>query len=166
MTEGRGAEVPAAEPWRSTRDLQELVAAFEATTLPYRAWTHTAHLSVGFWYVAWYGAHDALAHMRRGLKRYNAAHASEPMRVGYHETITRFWLWAIGEHLRQIPFDRPLGELANGVIAECADRELPFRYYSRAHLMSDEARATWVEPDLQPLGAHSAAQATALRGAS
>ena len=31
------------------------------------------------------------------------------------------------------------------------DRETPLRFYSPGRLWSDEARAGWVEPDLQPL---------------
>jgi hypothetical protein len=92
-------------------------------------------------------------HMRIGLKRYNAAHANEPMRVGYHETMTRFWLWVIDEHVRRTPFAGSLAELANGLIAAYEDRALPFQYYSREHLMSDKARAEWVEPDLRALRA-------------
>jgi hypothetical protein len=141
----------AAGPYLRSDELRDLVAAFEATTLPYKQWTHAAHLTVGLWYQLWYGPDEALQHMRTGLRRYNAAHADEPMRVGYHETITRFWMWVVSDYLQRTPVDGSLAELANGLVAACTDRELPFRYYSRDHLMSDAARATWVEPDLREL---------------
>jgi hypothetical protein len=138
-------------PYRRTDEIEELVAAFEDTSLPYKRWTHGAHLTVGLWYLLWYGGDDAVGHVRVGIRRYNAAHASEPMRVGYHETLTRFWLWMIGDYLGRTPTAGSLADLANGLIAACVDRELPFRYYSRERLMSDTARAAWVEPDLRPL---------------
>jgi hypothetical protein len=149
---------PGATPWvrrdgtyRTTDEIGELVRAFEDTTLAYSRWTHAAHLTVGLWYTLWYGPLDAMDHMRSGLRRYNAAHAHEPMRVGYHETITRFWLWVIDEYLRDTPVTASIAGLANGLIASRADRDLPFQYYSREHLMSDTARAAWVDPDLKRL---------------
>jgi hypothetical protein len=41
--------------------------------------------------------------------------------------------------------------MADALIAEYGDKNLPFRYWSRERLMSPEARAGWVEPDLEPL---------------
>jgi hypothetical protein len=141
-----------AVPYRTTDDLRDFVAAFEATTLPYTRWNHGGHLSVAFWCLVWYGSDTGTDRVRAGIKRYNAAHANEPMAVGYHETLTQFWLWRVGQFLRRTPLDAPLGELANRLIAECSDRNLPFTYYSRDRLMSTEARRGWVEPDLRPLG--------------
>jgi hypothetical protein len=53
--------------------------------------------------------------------------------------------------LSRTPLDAPLADLANQLIVECVDRNLPFTYYSRERLMSPEARRGWVEPDLRPL---------------
>jgi hypothetical protein len=145
----RGAR--ASGPYHGTNEIEALVAAFEDTTLPYPQWTHGAHLTVGMWYRLWYGGDDAVHRVRAGIRRYNAAHANEPMRVGYHETMTRFWLWMIGDYLGRTPIVGSLADLANGLIAACVDRELPFRYYSRERLMSDAARAAWIDPDLRPL---------------
>lgn len=39
----------------------------------------------------------------------------------------------------------------NELLKRCGRSELPFEYYSRERLLSPEARATWVEPDLQAL---------------
>lgn len=135
----------------NTDELRTLVAAFESTALPYEEWTHGAHLAVALWYLIWYGRDVALVRMRDGLRRYNAAHTHHPMRVGYHETLTRFWLWVVRRHLRHTPMDGSLAEIANDLVVACTDRELPFTYYSRDYLMSTDARHRWVEPDLRPL---------------
>lgn len=140
-------------PYRSTHEIEDLVRAFEDTTLPYSKWTHAGHLTVGLWYLLWHGSDEGLERVRAGIRRYNAAHANEPMRVGYHETMTRFWFWMIEDYLGRTPIAGSLADLANGLITACVDRELPFRYYSRERLMSDTARAGWVGPDLCPLPA-------------
>ena len=146
------ATMPATTPFRSTDEVRALVLAFEDTSLPYRQWTHAAHLTVGLWYRLWYGPDEAMNRMRTGLRRYNAAHANEPMRVGYHETITRFWLWVIDEYVRETDVGGSIADFANALIAARVNRELPFQYYSREHLMSGAARAAWVEPDVRALG--------------
>jgi len=138
-------------PYRSVGEVQDLVSGFEATTLPYARWTHAAHLTVAFWYLLWYGPDEAVGRVRTGLRRYNAAHPGEPMRVGYHETITRFWLQVVHDEMKRTAIDGTLADLANRLIAACADRDLPLRYYTRAHLMSDDARARRVEPDIMPM---------------
>ncbi|MDQ6633482.1 MAG: hypothetical protein M3Z10_01860, partial [Gemmatimonadota bacterium] len=49
------------------------------------------------------------------------------------------------------PLDKSLAELANDIAVALADRALPLEYWSRERLMSADARAGWVEPDLRPL---------------
>jgi hypothetical protein len=147
------APLPPPPQYRTTDELRDFVAAFEATTLPYARWTHAGHLSVAFWYLVWYGREGATDRVRAGIQRFNAAHPNEPMAVGYHETITRFWLWRVHRYLRRANLRGSLAELANQLITECSSRELPFTYYSRERLMSPEARRGWVEPDLRELEA-------------
>lgn len=145
------ARLPTPPQYRTTDELRDFVTAFEATTLPYARWTHAGHLSVAFWYLVWYGPEDATDRVRAGIQRFNAAHPNEPMAVGYHETITRFWLWRVHQYLRRTHAGDSLAEMANRLISECGSRELPFAYYSRERLMSPEARRGWVEPDLREL---------------
>ena len=66
---------------------------------------------------------------------------------GYHETLTMFWLLTIEEFLGKTKCGS-LTELANRLIASC-DTKLPFKFYSRERLFSADARARYVEPDLQ-----------------
>lgn len=128
-------------------EIVALVEAFEAGTLPLLEWTHAAHLTVAVWYLMRDGAELGGERMRAGILRYNAAQGIVPRPDGgYHETLTRFYLWAVGEYLRGA-----VVELANGCVAGLGDRDIPLRYYSRERLMSPEARRQWVEPDLRPL---------------
>jgi hypothetical protein len=138
--------------YRTSAEVLRLVREFEACTLPRAEWTHRAHLTVGLWYLL---RHDPLAAtrlVRDGIKRYNEACGVETTPTGgYHETITLFYVWAIGRFLAHADRDCTLAALANLLVNECGARELPLAYYSRERLMSWEARTRWVEPDLKAL---------------
>ena len=139
-------------PFTSTDEVRALVSAFEACTLPKEAFTHTAHLTVALWYLVWYGPTEATDRVRVAINRFNDAHGnvSRP-EGGYHETITRFYMWAVRRELLAEPLDKSLAELANDIAVALADRALPLEYWSRERLLSADARAGWVEPDLRPL---------------
>ena len=136
----------------TTDETRRLVDAFESATLPQAEWTHTAHLTVAAWLVAWHGAERALPLMRDGIRRLNVSHGlvETPTR-GYHATITRFYIWAVARELRGARLDRPLGAVIAQVAQRLDDRSIPLRHYTRERLDSPEARYGWVEPDLSPM---------------
>ena len=139
----------------SRRDVPGLVARFEDLTLPKAEWTHQAHLTVALWYASRLPWEAALAKVRDGILRLNAAHGvpTTPTR-GYHETITRFYLRVICDYVameEEGPEEDWSVRVAR-LLARYGDRELPLRHYTRDLLMSPEARFGWVEPDLRPLG--------------
>jgi hypothetical protein len=98
-----------------------------------------------------YDPREATERVRRGIKRYNAAHGVVATPTsGYHETLTLFWLRVVRSFLEGGRNEaRSLVSLANELAAS-ADRDLPLRHYTRERLFSPEARASWVEPDLKP----------------
>ena len=134
-------------------DIVDLVAAFERRELSGMAWNHRAHLLVALWYLVHYDPDEAAERVRTGIQCLNAANGVAQTRDGgYHETITRFYLWAIGRHLRDAPPGASLADLANTLVATWGDKNRPLEYYSRERLFSWEARTGWVEPDLKELG--------------
>ena len=60
---------------------------------------------------------------------------------GYHETITRFYVFRIGQFLASADRRRSLDHLADELIRLLGDQQAPLRHYSRQRLMSPEARA-------------------------
>jgi hypothetical protein len=140
------------EGFRTADEIKALVRAFEDTTLPRAEWTHRAHLTVALWYLTQHSGREATARIRTGIKRYNAAKGVLTTPTGgYHETLTLFWICMISHFLLFADVSGSLVELTNAMLARIADKDLPLRYYSRERLMSPQARASWVEPDLQPL---------------
>jgi hypothetical protein len=141
-----------ARTFRTTGELLTLVRRFEDCTLPREEWTHAAHLTVALWHLLQLDWPAAVAHVCRGIKRYNAAHGILTTPTGgYHETLTLFWLRTVRAFLEAERNEaRPLVHLANELIAT-HDKSLPLSHYTRDRLFSPEARAHWVEPDLKPL---------------
>jgi hypothetical protein len=136
----------------STDEILDLVTAFERCDIPRDAWNHRAHLIVALWYLVLYGPDEGGERVRTGIKRLNAANGvPQTPDGGYHETITCFYLWAIGRHLRDAPRGASIADLATTLVAAWGDKNRPLEYYSRERLFSWEARTGWVEPDLRPL---------------
>jgi hypothetical protein len=139
-------------PFASDEELEELVSGFENGSLPKPRWTHRAHLAVGLVYCDRMPAPVALALLRERIRRYNVASGGEnTSTAGYHETITRFYVYIVRRFIAEDREDSTLAERANRLFQRYGARDLPRRYYSEARLFSVEARASWVDPDLRPL---------------
>jgi hypothetical protein len=152
MTGHSSAPAVSGRPYEAAAEVERVVAGFMDGTLPHTEWTHRAHLTVALWYATHHEAAEALDRIRAGILRLNAAHGvpTTPTR-GYHETITRFYMHVVGRFVEQDAGAGDWAERVNRLLTRYGHRELPLRYYSEARLKSAEARAWWVEPDLQPL---------------
>lgn len=129
--------------------IEDLVHGFEATTLDKSSWTHAAHVRTALFYVMRHGADEAAVRMREGIKRYNAAVGGPP--TAYHETITLAWIAVVASFVAARP-GRTHADLAREIVIACADKHHLLEYYTRDVLMSDEARARWVPPDVAAFG--------------
>ncbi|MGD9723177.1 MAG: hypothetical protein AB7O59_17730 [Pirellulales bacterium] len=139
--------------YRHLAEIERVVQEFGDGTLPCAQWTHAAHLTVGLWYLRDSPPHEALDRVREAIKRYNAhcGRVDSPT-GGYHETLTRFYLWLIGRYLNGLPDCSDWLAVTNGLLAhDDAGRDAALRYYTRERLMSAEARSGWVPPDLLAL---------------
>lgn len=124
----------------------EFLEAFETTALPRQLWTHTAHVRMGYLMFQKYGSKEAPTRIATGIRRYNES-KSNP--TGYHETITVAFARLIASHIGQ-------GQEADWEAFQASHPDLLKanvleRYYTRERLFSAEARAGFIEPDLEPL---------------
>jgi Ser/Thr protein kinase RdoA (MazF antagonist) len=123
------------------------MARFEAGELSRAEWTHEAHLVVGFCMVHRHGPAKAIAELRPRLRRHNERIGiGNTADRGYHETITRLYLQAIGDHIARHPhlsLDSSLDLLLRSPLA---DRDWPRRFDSDERLFSSQARHTWLAP--------------------
>lgn len=137
--------------YRSPKEIDSLIHAFQECSLPRNQWNHEAHLTVALWYLFYDSETEAINAIRNGIKRYNSAHGIESTKDGgYHETLTLFWVRIVRRYLARESRNRSIVHLANGLIAQYDD-SLRYSYYTRDRLMSSEARTSWVEPDLKSL---------------
>lgn len=133
--------------------LDDLGARFERCAIPATEWTHAAHLVVGLWHVHRFGADDALARLRSGIRRLNESHGGVNSETnGYHETITAVYVQLLAQFLESsqtlVSLDMRAIESLAGPLA---GRDLLFTFYSRERLMSTIARLGWVAPDVAPV---------------
>ncbi len=138
--------------YRTTGEILAVVRGFEARTLARAEWTHASHLTVALWYVLQFDWPEAVARVRTGIKLYNESHGIPTTPTGgYHETLTLFWMRFVRSFLEgELNEGRSLVALANDLIRG-SSVGLPLTFYTRGLLFSAEARARWVEPDLQSL---------------
>ncbi len=141
------------EPYTTGGEIERLIIAFEACTLPKPKWTHQAHLMVALWYNLHYNRDAALNIVRTAIQRYNAATGTlQTPTGGYHETMTVFWMWAVRAYLAGASKAASIVELANGLLqSQYAERKFPFEYYTGERLFSWEARTGWLEPDIKTM---------------
>ncbi|HEX8144460.1 MAG TPA: hypothetical protein VF553_17805 [Pyrinomonadaceae bacterium] len=138
--------------YRTAAEIECLVRNFESGLLPRDRWTHQAHLTVALWYSLRHTWPEAVRRVRAGIKRYNEASGITTTREsGYHETLTLFWMRMVRSYLETASRECSLVALANDLIERCGNSRLPLQYYTRARLMSWEARVAWIEPDLKSL---------------
>ncbi len=132
---------------------EKTAKAMSACTLPKAEWTHYAHLRTGLWHLLHHGPEESLLLLRERIRALNESHgvANTPT-GGYHETITRFYVWQISKFLADEGRTKCVDELAEKLILRYGDKDLPLKYWSRERLFTPEARLGWVEPDLAPLG--------------
>jgi hypothetical protein len=119
---------------------ERLLAQWQAGTLPFEEWTHEAHLRVLFQLACMHS--EPLPIMAEGIKKYNTLH-EERLSVGFHETLTRFWVQAV---VKRKPRDFDDFESFAKQYPELLDSSTALDFYDRRILFSEQARSEWVPP--------------------
>lgn len=110
------------------------------------AFDHRAHLRLACVYLAEHGDVDAAVDaMRTSLLRF-LDHAGVD-RAKYHATLTRAWMLAVDRFRGASPSADAFIDAHPFLL----DSTVMLTHYSRERLFSDEARARFVEPDLDPI---------------
>ena len=130
-----------------------LARGFLDLTLPKSQWTHAAHFATTLWLMRYAPERDPARAMPGLIRAYNESVGGvNSDTAGYHETITQASIRAARAFLAGRPPGEPLHASVDALMAGPFGRsDWPFVYWSRARLLSVEARRCWIEPDLEPL---------------
>ena len=128
----------------------DLIASFEELRLPKAEWTHQTHVRVAYLYVRDLPFETALNKIRTGILALNESHGVvNGPDSGYHETVTVAFARLIAAASAQWP---------NAMSTEFCDqnpnlmeKRVLLNYYSRDVINGREARAEFVEPDVNEL---------------
>jgi hypothetical protein len=137
--------------YKSDDEIRALVSAFETCTFHPSEFRHYQHLTVALWYVWHLSFEEAKGKVTNGIRRLAETYG----KMGYHETITIFWLRMVSSFAAEHKSKSPLLTTANALIEKYDDKDLIRRYYSEELLNSAAAKAEWIEPDLTSLPALS-----------
>ena len=123
------------------------VAAFLTGSLPPQQFHHRDHLRLAWVLVRLTGVDEATRRITSGIRYFATQHGQAEK---YHETMTRFWVLLVGHMVATRP-DITTFEDFLAAFPMLLDKDLPYRHWRRETMLSPEARARWVEPDLQAL---------------
>jgi hypothetical protein len=132
-------------------DDESFLRQFEECAWPFDQWHHRQHIKVAYLYLRRYPLAQAVDRMRESIKRFNAAHrVPEGLDRGYHETLTRAWMHLVHFTLCQYGAAASADEFFEAHPQLWQMKVLRF-FYSRECLMSAEAKAGFVSPDISEL---------------
>jgi hypothetical protein len=127
---------------------EQFLAAFETGRIANQDFHHRDHLRLAWIQIRRLGQDQASDSVARAIRKFAAQHGHADR---YHETMTLFWVRAVGMGINR----HPTLALDDLVAAEphLLDKNLPYRHWTRERLGSIEARRDWVEPDLRRMPA-------------
>ena len=123
---------------------EQFLAAFEAGKIANQDFHHRDHLRLAWIQIRRLGVERASDTVAGAIRRFAAHHGHADR---YHETMTCFWVRAVGMGVTR----HPTLSFDDLVAAEphLLDKNLPYRHWSRERMGSDEARRQWTEPDIR-----------------
>jgi hypothetical protein len=124
---------------------------FEAFRVAPATFDHRAHVRLAYVYLTEGGTEEAASRMRGALLAFLDHHAIDVSK--YHETMTRAWVLAV-RHFMELTPDSTCADAFIDVNPRMLDSRIMMSHYSVEVLFSPEARARFVEPDLDGIPRH------------
>ena len=126
----------------------EFKQQMETCEFPAPDFNHRAHLRLAYLYLTENNTDKASELMRDTLNRFLIHNDVDPSK--YHETLTKAWILAVHHFMNKTGGSSSADEFIdkNPVML---DTKIMMTHYSAETLFSDEARAVFVPPDLDPI---------------
>ena len=132
---------------------REFRAAFEAGAFAPADFSHRAHVRLAYVYLAESDVDLALERIRGALLTFLCHHDIPASK--YHATLTRAWILAVDHFMHRSPASSADDFIERNPLL--LDTKIMLTHYSADLLFSDQARAEFVEPNLDPIPRHHAA---------
>jgi hypothetical protein len=139
------------EPHGLSQEDRDFRSDFEACTVPPSSFTHEAHVRLAYVYLVEHDVEAAVQKLREALLTF-IEHNGVPSSK-FHETITRAWVLAVRHFMARSTSTSSADFIAKN--QELLDSKIMLTHYSASVLFSSDARASFVEPDLDPIPQHS-----------
>lgn len=123
----------------------------ESCEFPAADFNHRAHLRLAYIYLSENNTHKSSELMRDTLNRFLIHNGVDPSK--YHATLTKAWILAVHHLMSKTGNSSSADEFINKN-PEMLDTKIMMTHYSAGVLFSDEARAEFVQPDLDPIPRH------------
>jgi hypothetical protein len=138
-------------PHELSSDDRRFRAEFEACRFAPEDFTHRAHVHLAYTYLAENDTDTAAALMQTALMGFLQHHGIPASK--YHETLTRAWILAV-RHFMELSPGASSGDAFISHNPILLDSRIMLTHYSADVLFSDEARARFVEPNLDTIPRH------------
>lgn len=121
---------------------QDFLTQFEQCTLPKEYFKHINHLRIAWLYLSQSTLAEATPRIIQGIIRYATSLGAAQI---YNETLTQAWIYIVADAINnELDFDTFIHNNPH-----LLEKDLPLQYYSSALLYSEQARQSWVAPDLK-----------------
>jgi len=132
----------------------EFLMAFEAGAYAPADFNHRAHVRMAYVYLATNDVERATTLMRAAIVSFLRHHGVAPTK--YHETLTQAWILAVFHFMHRTPSALSADDFIRQTPL-LLDSRIMLTHYSAERLFSPQARARFVQPDLDPIPRHRAA---------
>src|SRR5262245_9914509 len=147
MSPGAGRKRAAMKHRLSATD-QHFRAELEACKFPPAEFGHRAHIRLAYAYLTEHDTDTAHQLMQNALLTFLRYHGVDVSK--YHETMTRAWIMAVRHFMEGSPASES-SETFMENNPKMLDARIMMTHYSAEVLFSEEARARFVEPNLDPI---------------
>lgn len=136
-----------------TSDDLKFCSDFESGRIDPGTFNHRAHVRLAYVYLVEYGTDGAADRMRASLINFLERNGIDTSR--YHETMTSSWILAVRHFMER---SAPAGSADAFIDANATllDTRIMMTHYSAEVLFSPDARARFVEPDLDAIPRYDA----------
>ena len=137
--------------FETSKDDIEFRRQIESCELPASDFNHRAHLRLAYIYLTENDPDRSVELMRDTLDRFLIHNGADPSK--YHETITKAWILAVHHFMNKTGNSKSADDLIDKN-PSLLDKNIMMTHYSAEVLFSDNARAEFVQPDLDPIPRH------------